>query len=206
MTESINFVLKTRQINTSLTAADYYNTTIDNNVGTISNNFCNLVWKNVNLKNLVGEYLWNNYESYNIQLCSITQGVKGITAFSASNSLAQIKMSGINWISSYDQSTKMNSGIINLATVKFLNTASVGDCVLLNGSPQYTFLKSDNVININIQLHELSTNDFINYTSSNMLPLHYIFQFSITPCKPINKHNLTNENKPPIHVVKYPFN
>ena len=43
--EIATLVLNTLDISTDIIAATYYNQTIDNQFGTISNNRCNLTWK-----------------------------------------------------------------------------------------------------------------------------------------------------------------
>ena len=204
MTESINFVLKTTTISSSLFASDFYNKTVDNVNGTIFN-MTNFTWKNVNLRNLLSD-LYDKYDSFNIQLISVTHSPRGGTASSNSNVLVQIKMSGLPWYTSYDQSTKMNTGTINLATCKFLTTASVGDSIQFNNNIYYTFNKLYDTTNINIQLHQLDTDALIVYTSNAMVPMHYIFQFSITGCKPTLRENLDNVNKAIVHSSKFPFN
>ena len=42
--------LNTFDISTSTSAATYYNKTVDNQYGTITNNRCTLTWKNINMK------------------------------------------------------------------------------------------------------------------------------------------------------------
>lgn len=204
MSESINFTLKTRTIYSSNTATDFYNVFIDTQQGSIFN-MTNFVWKNINLKVLLGD-LYDKYDSFNIQLSSITQGVKGSTSNSAANVLFSVKMSGLNWLSSYDQSTKQNSQQISLCTIKTVTTASAGDYIPLYGAPFYTFTKLYDTTNINIQLHQLDTDTLISYATAATLPIHYIFQFVIVGCKLSNKYNLDIANKSPVHVNKYPFN
>ena len=70
--EIATLILNTLDINTDITAATYYNQTIDNQFGTILNNRCNLTWKNINLKNLLG-VLYDRYETFNLYLYQISQ-------------------------------------------------------------------------------------------------------------------------------------
>ena len=65
--EISTLVLNTLDISTDISAATYYNQIIDNQFGTISNNRCNLTWKNINLKNLLG-VLYDRYETFNLYL------------------------------------------------------------------------------------------------------------------------------------------
>ena len=88
----------------------------------------NFTWRNANLRNSLGD-LYDKYDSFNIPLVSVTHSPRGAISSSNSNVLVQIKMSGLPWISSYDQSIIQNppTQLINLSTHKFLSTASVGD-------------------------------------------------------------------------------
>ena len=53
-------------INSSLTAADYFNKTIDNQFGTIANNRCTLTWKNINMRQILGG-MYDTYETFKIE-------------------------------------------------------------------------------------------------------------------------------------------
>ena len=57
--ETATLILNTFDINPSQTAADYYNQTIDNQYGTITNNRCNITWKNINMRQLLGKCMIN---------------------------------------------------------------------------------------------------------------------------------------------------
>ena len=61
--ETATLVLNTFDISSSFDVDAYYNTTIDNQYGTISNNRCNLTWKNINLRNLLGT-IYDKYETF----------------------------------------------------------------------------------------------------------------------------------------------
>ena len=47
--------------------------TIDNQYGRISDNKCNLTWKNINLRSLMGNDMYNKYETFNLYLYQIAQ-------------------------------------------------------------------------------------------------------------------------------------
>lgn len=68
MTEKRILVLNTAWISNSLNAADYFNTTISNSVGTITNNRYTNTWNNINLRQLMGDTYYNSYSKFNIKL------------------------------------------------------------------------------------------------------------------------------------------
>jgi hypothetical protein len=68
MTEKRNLILSTEWISTSLNAADYFNTTITNSVGTITNNRYTNTWNNINLRQLMGNTYYNSYSKFSIKI------------------------------------------------------------------------------------------------------------------------------------------
>ena len=52
--ETATLILNTFDISPSNTVATYYGATVDNQYGTITNNKCNLTWKNINLCSILG--------------------------------------------------------------------------------------------------------------------------------------------------------
>ena len=202
--ETISFTLKTTTINTSTNLYDYYNRIIDNSQGIIKNSMCDITWKNVSLLNLLGE-LYYQYDLYNISLIGISHGIRAGTTAEQINVNYSIMMSGLNWLTSYDQSTKQNSNYINMANIKSNNGATVGDSLLLYDNSFFTFKKLNDITDINIKFILLSSDDYPSYNNVGKMVTHYIFQFVIHPIKPIIYHHLENKNNNPVHVVKYPF-
>jgi len=68
MAEKRNLILNTEWISNSLNAADYFNTTISNSVGTISNNRYTITWNNINLRQLMGDTYYNTYSKFSIKM------------------------------------------------------------------------------------------------------------------------------------------
>ena len=73
--ETACLILNTFDISTSTTATDYYGNTIDNQYGTIANNRCNLTWKNVNMRQVLGA-MYDKYETFNMYLYQVNQDIK----------------------------------------------------------------------------------------------------------------------------------
>ena len=71
--ETACLILNTFDITSNITAATFYNLTVDNQYGTIANNRCNLTWKNVNMRQVLGP-MYDKYETFNLYLYQISQG------------------------------------------------------------------------------------------------------------------------------------
>ena len=93
--EKACLILNTLDINSSATALDYYNKTIDNQYGTITNNRCNLTWKSINMRQVLGE-MYDKYETFNLYLYQVSQG-PGFGSEATTNAnvgLVDIRISG----------------------------------------------------------------------------------------------------------------
>ena len=115
--ETVTLILNTLDITTSQNPQIYNIAgalrTIENQYGTISDNKCNLTWKGVNLRLLMGNDIYNKYETFNLYLYQISQG-QGLsgtqTMSSTSFYLVDIKMRGLPWLNnSYNVATRTNS-------------------------------------------------------------------------------------------------
>ena len=181
--ESIAFCLKTTQINSSVTITDYYNKIIDNVNGRIENNMANFTWRNVNLRNLLGK-LYDEYDEFNICLISVSNGVRNGTT-GDNTSQYQVIMSGLNFLSSQN----INNNSLTIGIFKQNIGGAVGDSVTIDNN-FFTFTKLNDIIDINIKLLLLLTNDFITITNASKMVNHYIFNFIIQPCKKTNRKYL----------------
>ena len=93
-------ILNTFDIDPNVTAV-YYNTTyptIDNQYGSITNNRCNLTWKNINMSQVLGE-IYNKYETFNLYLYQVNQSCGfGAVQISAQYQLVDIKIKGLQFL------------------------------------------------------------------------------------------------------------
>ena len=91
-------ILNTFDINPSNTPAHYYNITIDNQYGTITNNKCNLTWKNINMRQILGT-MYDKYETFNLCLYQVAQGVGLGTdnTLYARNAIVDIRIKGLQF-------------------------------------------------------------------------------------------------------------
>ena len=105
MSESINFVLKSTDINSDNTAATYYGLTYTNNIGSVAQNRSSITWNNVNLRMLLGE-MYDRYDKFNISLNFIAGSRTGSTVEDApDNRNVSVRMRGLNFTSSYSQAS-----------------------------------------------------------------------------------------------------
>ena len=180
--QNIVLTLKTSDINLSDTQADYYNTQVVTSKGSITNSKKTFTWYNVNLKNLLGEW-YNQYDAFNICLVCISQSY--IAAIFAQNggvirdNVLMVKMSGLQWLSSYDQATGTNTGV-NVVALRNFNEYH------LTKNNYITFLKGNPITNITISLDNVSTDAPLT-TNANSVFGNLIFSFNITPVEKPSK-------------------
>jgi len=173
-------VLKTSDINSSDAQADYQYTTISNQKGKIFDNRTGYTWYNVNIKNLLGDW-YNKYDKFNICLVSVNQSYQAAQYTNnvlqySSNYVVSVKMSGLQWLSSYDQASKNNTDIQIVGVRNFNESNNV------IGTNNITFLKGSQITNITINLHSL-TGDASLVSAQASTFGHMTFLFNITPIK-----------------------
>ena len=175
MTENISLTLKTTQISTNTTYADYLNT-VSTEFGQVSEKRTSYTWYNVNLRNLLNP-IYDKYDKFNISLNNVITSTQGSTASAANDRQIQIKMSGLSWLSSYDQQYKNNQ----FKVIKVLQFQKAGSgCDSFQFNEQYfTFVKSSDITNITIKLHNVDTDSYTTTTTATELFGHMIFNFNI---------------------------
>jgi hypothetical protein len=180
MTENICLVLKTSDINSNDGQATYFNATVSNEKGKIFDNRTGYTWYNVNMKNLLGDW-YNKYDKFNICLVSVNQSYQAAQYTNnvlqySSNYVVSVKMSGLQWLSSYDQASKNNTDIQIVGVRNFNESNNV------IGNNYITFLKGSQITNITINLHSL-TGDASLVSAQASTFGHMTFLFNITPIK-----------------------
>ena len=107
--EIATLILNTFDISSSFDVDAYYNTTVDNQYGTISNNRCNLTWKNINLRNLLGT-IYDRYETFNLYLYQVSQTAAfGSVPSTAPYLLVDIKLNGLRFLNNTYNNTSRNN-------------------------------------------------------------------------------------------------
>ena len=180
--QNIVLTLKTSDINLSDTQAHYYNTDVFTSTGSITKSKKTFTWYNVNMKNLLGEW-YNKYDAFNICLVVMNQSYQ--PASMATNggvfrdNVIMIKMSGLQWLSSYDQKTGTNTGSVVVALRNF-NESN------LTKNNYVTFLKGNPITNITISLDNLSTDASLT-TDNDYVFGNMVFSFNIMPVEKPSK-------------------
>ena len=96
--ETACLILNTFDITTNITAATFYNLTVNNQYGTITNNRCNLTWKNINMRQVLG-VMYDKYETFNLYLYQIAQaGAMSATPTTAIYQLVDVKLKGLQFL------------------------------------------------------------------------------------------------------------
>jgi hypothetical protein len=174
MTESICLALKTFDINSSDAQAEYYNIIVTTNTGKVFDNRTGYTWNNVNMKNLLGDW-YNKYDKFNICLVSVTQSYQSTQPIGVCNVVA-VKMSGLQWLSSYDQATGNDTGSVLIGVRNFNQNDD------LSNTNCITFRKGQQITNITINLDCLQNDNTLVPNVQSTFG-HMIFLFTISPVK-----------------------
>ena len=157
MEESSTLILNTFDISISTTAGDYYNVTVDNEFGTIANNRCNLTWKNINIRRVLGE-MYDKYETFNMHLYQINQS-QAFSALShvasAQSLLVDVRIKGLPFLNNtYNFVSKNNTNTAFLTSYLLNNNNSgqAGITTQLFNPSILTFGKGSESVDINIDI------------------------------------------------------
>lgn len=183
MTEVRNLVLYTGWISNSTTATDYFNTTISNTVGTITNNRYTTTWNNVNLRQLMGDTYYNSYSKFAIKFMVGTNNVLDTTVLANSYNknnryFVDYYLSGLQFDPSQSQ-VVINSGVQIATPTTAGATVGFGHAAF-EDAPQYTFIKpSQETVNLTINILSTNTQQNIVPATSAEIIGHGIYIFEI---------------------------
>ena len=163
--ESTTLILNTFDISTSTDANIFYNTTVDNQYGTIENNRCTLTWKNINMRRVLGE-MYDKYETFNMYLYQINQS----SAFSAQIPvsyvpalLVDVKIKGLQFFNNtYNAVSRSNTNTAYL-TAYILNNAiytATGMVTPMFNPSILTFSKHVECVNITIDMKAIFSQQY----------------------------------------------
>jgi hypothetical protein len=176
---SVNLILKSTDISTSTTTTDYYNNSVVSINGTVSNNRLSFIWKDINMKVLLGD-LYDKYERFTISLIYISGSAVGSTAETLpSKRSLQVKLSGLPFVSSYNQKTSVNNTTVVCSCILIPTTATTIWESKNSISQPFTFTKT-NICDINIDLHTIETDQTPTITTINQMIGHILFSFQIS--------------------------
>ena len=162
--ETVTLILNTFDISTSQNGQVFNAVgvirTIDNQYETLSDNKCNITWKGVNLRKLMGNDIYNKYETFNLYIYQINQGTglsNTVTMISGAFYLVDIKMKGLPFLNNtYNVATGMNTNEAFLTSYVLNNSSAttIGTVTPLFNPAIVTFGKASDIVDINITMRK----------------------------------------------------
>ena len=184
--EIVTLTLNTNDIFSGTNYANFYNTTIDNRFGTITNNRCTNTWKNINMCQVLG-VLYDKYETFNIKLYQITQtsGALGSGNPLANSTLVDVRVSGLPFLNnSYNIASSNNTNSIYLTSyvLNNLNFLQTGGSITVLYPITLTFGKSTEYVDITIDIKNTMDQKYPTIPLNSALgPTSYVFKISGIP-------------------------
>jgi hypothetical protein len=166
--------------------------TTSTQIGTCNNIRSLYTFNNLNLRTVLGN-MWDKYSSFNLCLEYIGTSYPPMSGINILNDdlAVNIKMSGFNFINSTYE-IKNNCNVSNIVLCPFLFSNTTPTNLYLSNASQYTFLKNNDIFNINIEYERIiDSKKPLNGspTLSNIPYPHMVFIFKIFGCDPIDTHN-----------------
>ena len=176
--EVCNFVLSCNDISTSDSSASY---PVTNAIGTINNIRTDMTWFAINLRTVIGDYLYNKYEVFALKLTSVIHPTIASYGLFANDRCVTFYVSGFNWLNNtYDTLRGCNRTEVALGQA-ILQTTGTPLVTNFNNSNLATFSKTETV-NVRIRyVNVLNINSRPNVT--NTLFPRVTFYFSIIPIR-----------------------
>ena len=181
--EIVTLTLNTNDIFSGLNQASFYNKTIDNMYGTITNNRCTNTWKNINMRFVLG-VLYDKYETFNIKLYQITQtsgALGGVNPLAAEFLLVDVRISGLPFLNnSYNIASRNNTNSLYLTSyvLNVYNFLGIAGSITPSYNPiALTFGKSTEYVNITIDIKCTKDQQYPTFTINTALgPTSYVFK------------------------------
>lgn len=174
----------------------FYNKTVDNQYGRIENNRCTITWKNINMKQVLGE-MYDKYETFNLKLYQITQTTTMINSSSAIagvTSLCDVRISGLPFLDGYNvvSRNKPNEVYLTSFNLSVQNYTFTG-IVVASNPVSLTFGKCTEFVNITIDI-KLTKDQQYPVINLNTALGQFLFNFKIVGI-PSRKNIITNGNR-----------
>lgn len=203
--------LRTTDISTLNAGADYYNVTVSTATGTVTNNRCNITFRNVSFRDLMGHEYYEKFDKFRISLAQsyIGQSTTAIAA-TVTPALAQAQNLGI-WLSGvpFDspvyiagvgQQQMALMGTAQLSILPLVAGAASGDLTNYpNNNFSYTFSKTATNTDLNIRLLCNDTADFPAFTAATQLRGQMVFTFVV---EGIPKEETTQQPAPATRMIR----
>ena len=178
--------LKSTDINSSNNPNDYYNKTIENSSGIVTQNRRSITWKNVNMRKIMGDEYYDKYSQFTIRC--VSRGVGMTTTGQISSTIPEgeqmrrvvFYLSGLSFnpstpqvmidIASLNKLPNIGSG--GLQSPSVINYAE-------NENMMYTFFKPSGEVNLKIDILNFMDDQFYQPSASTSLYGHSIYTFEI---------------------------
>ena len=196
--ETASLVLNTFDIDPTVTAGQYFNTTVDNQYGTIANNRCNLTWKNINMRRVLGE-MYDKYDTFNMYLYQINQSASFSLTAPSTNPylLVDVRIKGLQFLNNTYNVVSRNNINTAYSTSYLLNNngaTGVGTVTPMFNPTILTFGKSTESVDLNIDMKCTRDQQYpIMVTNTAFGTYIFLFKFYGIPTKEPN--NLINGSR-----------
>ena len=187
--ETATLILNTLDISTSTIPEDIYNTTVNNEYGTIENNWCTTTWKNVDLRQVLGE-MYDKYETFNMYLYQINQSQGfGASPVTLQYSMIDVRIKGLPFINNTYNAVSRNNTTSSYLTSYLLNTGALtvspGSVTPMFNPTILTFTKGVENVDINIDMKNTLNQVYPQITAS-LGTFLFLFKFYGIPTKTQN--------------------
>jgi hypothetical protein len=181
--------LKSTDINSSATYADYFNKTILTAYGKVEENRTKLTWTNIDMRQILGD-MFDKYDRFNISLNFVGTSETGSGTETTSDfRFFQVMLSGLQFTTSYNHSHRSSDNKALVGIVNIPLTANTAYITNQQNSATYTFEKTQNV-SLTIDLLNISDNTYYVPTGNTLLIGHTLFSFTITGVDAFEKEKL----------------
>jgi hypothetical protein len=181
--------LRSTDINSSVTHADYYNTTIVTAYGKVEENRTKLTWTNIDMRQVLGD-MFDKYDRFNISLNFVGTSETGTATETISDlRFFQVILSGLSFTTTYNHSYQSSDNKALMGLVNFPLISSTAYITNQQNPSTYTFDKSQNV-SLTIDLLNITDNDYYIPVGNTSLIGHTIFSFTITGVDAFEKEKL----------------
>ena len=200
--ETACLILNTFDINPSVASSAYFMPIIiDNQYGTITNNRCNLTWKNIDMRRVLG-VMYDKYETFNLYLYQVSQsqGFGTVASCAANQQLVDIRIKGLQFLNNGYNVTSRNNTNTAFLTSYVLNVtnnaaASLGTVTPMFNPTIVTIGKSADIVDINIDMKCTRDQQYPSIPLNTSGFGTFIFMFKIYGIPTKEKNIITNGSR-----------
>ena len=184
-------ILKSTDIQMSNNPSHYFNTTIDNSYGIVTENRRSITWKNVDLQKVMGDEYFNKYSRFKIRLVTNAIGVTFESQISISTIESEhmrnvlIYLSGFSFIPSVSK-VLITPAIFNKLPnigLKGTSAPSIQTFATIDNNLAYTINRPTTPVNLKIDILNFNDELFYQPAASSSLYGHSEYVFEILGIK-----------------------